>query len=348
MGSHKSKEDDVSKISTSIFITNFPVTFSARIYEDMGQVEWGQLVCSGGEGNKRLWLRNVIIPQLCLKTCFEERSQNYNKPEELSTGQKENHSKDPFNIYELLNKKKDNVESEDKSKHSPQYPPGYTPKGWYRNHFAIIGVRNSRKNVARILLGGEVIIMGDFNEVRCKSEIFGSNFNVQGANVFNSFIVNTGLEEIPLAPVDESNADCVHVKILKYLKQKIRDWNKEELMFKWVWRFFTRKNTLYGRAVIKADPWRKMGKWGKQCESAFPVVLDRHVHEINVLKNQGHIGLKIISRIYALEDMVGIETGQYEALFGSGPRLNLVLCQFVGNESLEELGLIFCLLLLEM
>ncbi|GJR67125.1 RNA-directed DNA polymerase, eukaryota [Tanacetum coccineum] len=45
---------------------------------------------------------------------------------------------------------------------------------------------------------GEVIIMGDFNEVRCKSERFGLNFNVQGANVFNSFIVNAGLEEIPL------------------------------------------------------------------------------------------------------------------------------------------------------
>ncbi|GJV14452.1 hypothetical protein Tco_1359775 [Tanacetum coccineum] len=72
-----------------------------------------------------------------LETCFEERSQNYNKPEELSTGQKENHSKDPFNIYELLNKKKDNVESEDKSEHSPQYPPGYTPKdGW--NPFVVI------------------------------------------------------------------------------------------------------------------------------------------------------------------------------------------------------------------
>ncbi|GKB02175.1 nucleotide-binding alpha-beta plait domain-containing protein [Tanacetum coccineum] len=63
-----------------------------------------------------------------LETCFEERSQNYNKLEELSTGQKENHFKDPFNIYELLNKKKDNVESEDKSKHSPQYPLGYTLK----------------------------------------------------------------------------------------------------------------------------------------------------------------------------------------------------------------------------
>ncbi|GJW73910.1 RNA-directed DNA polymerase, eukaryota, reverse transcriptase zinc-binding domain protein [Tanacetum coccineum] len=159
--------------------------------------------------------------------------------------------------------------------------------------------------------GCEVIIMGDFNEVRCKSERFGSNFNVQGANVFNSFIVNAGLEEIPLggcsftwchksatkmskldrflisenlmitcpnftatslerylsdhrpillreshfdygptpfrffhswfemegfnklvedawneAPVDESNAMSNMMKKLKYLKQKIRDWNK--------------------------------------------------------------------------------------------------------------------------
>ncbi|GKA18607.1 nucleotide-binding alpha-beta plait domain-containing protein [Tanacetum coccineum] len=30
MGSHRSKEDDVSKISTSIFITNIPETFSAK------------------------------------------------------------------------------------------------------------------------------------------------------------------------------------------------------------------------------------------------------------------------------------------------------------------------------
>ncbi|GJS39529.1 RNA-directed DNA polymerase, eukaryota [Tanacetum coccineum] len=45
---------------------------------------------------------------------------------------------------------------------------------------------------------GEVVIMGDFNEVRYKSDRFGSVFNVQGANVFNSFITNAGLEEVPL------------------------------------------------------------------------------------------------------------------------------------------------------
>ncbi|GJZ73009.1 RNA-directed DNA polymerase, eukaryota, reverse transcriptase zinc-binding domain protein [Tanacetum coccineum] len=34
---------------------------------------------------------------------------------------------------------------------------------------------------------GEVVIMGDFNEVRYKSDRFGSNFNVHGADAFNAF-----------------------------------------------------------------------------------------------------------------------------------------------------------------
>lgn len=45
---------------------------------------------------------------------------------------------------------------------------------------------------------GEVVIMGNFNEVRCKSDRFGSVFNVQGTDAFNSFIANAGLEEVPL------------------------------------------------------------------------------------------------------------------------------------------------------
>ncbi|GJX51860.1 RNA-directed DNA polymerase, eukaryota, reverse transcriptase zinc-binding domain protein [Tanacetum coccineum] len=45
---------------------------------------------------------------------------------------------------------------------------------------------------------GEVVIMGDFNEVRYKSDRFGSVFNVHNANVFNSFISNSGLVEVTL------------------------------------------------------------------------------------------------------------------------------------------------------
>nr|GEX12039.1 RNA-directed DNA polymerase, eukaryota [Tanacetum cinerariifolium] len=40
--------------------------------------------------------------------------------------------------------------------------------------------------------------MGDFNEVRFRSDRFGSIFNSHGANVFNSFIFNAGLVEVDL------------------------------------------------------------------------------------------------------------------------------------------------------
>ena len=45
---------------------------------------------------------------------------------------------------------------------------------------------------------GNVVVMGDFNEVRFKSDRFGSIFNVQRADDFNSFIEDVGLEEVPL------------------------------------------------------------------------------------------------------------------------------------------------------
>ncbi|GJR26099.1 RNA-directed DNA polymerase, eukaryota [Tanacetum coccineum] len=45
---------------------------------------------------------------------------------------------------------------------------------------------------------GESLIMGDFNEVRSIEERWGSVFNVQGANAFNSFISSSGLIDIQL------------------------------------------------------------------------------------------------------------------------------------------------------
>nr|GEV59598.1 RNA-directed DNA polymerase, eukaryota [Tanacetum cinerariifolium] len=45
---------------------------------------------------------------------------------------------------------------------------------------------------------GDVVAIGDFNEVRDRSERFGSVFNKQGAKVFNDFIANAGLVEVPL------------------------------------------------------------------------------------------------------------------------------------------------------
>nr|GEY50572.1 RNA-directed DNA polymerase, eukaryota, reverse transcriptase zinc-binding domain protein [Tanacetum cinerariifolium] len=117
---------------------------------------------------------------------------------------------------------------------------------------------------------GDVVIMGDFNEVRYSSDRYGLAFNVHGANVFNSFISNAGLVEVPLGgcsytwchksamkmskldrffhywcEVDgfskfmedvwneslnnATNAMVCFMGKLKYLKVKIREWNKNNM-----------------------------------------------------------------------------------------------------------------------
>ncbi|GJV81323.1 RNA-directed DNA polymerase, eukaryota [Tanacetum coccineum] len=45
---------------------------------------------------------------------------------------------------------------------------------------------------------GDIIVMGDFNEVRTAEERFGSIFNARGVAAFNSFISTGGLVEVPL------------------------------------------------------------------------------------------------------------------------------------------------------
>ncbi|GJZ55372.1 RNA-directed DNA polymerase, eukaryota [Tanacetum coccineum] len=89
----------------------------------------------------------------------------------------------------------------------------------------------------------EVVIIDDCNEVRYKSDRFGSMFNVQGANVFNSFIRNAGLEENEMegfnkvvedawreGPCDKTNVMLNMMMKLKFLKVKIREWNKSNML----------------------------------------------------------------------------------------------------------------------
>ncbi|GKA30033.1 RNA-directed DNA polymerase, eukaryota [Tanacetum coccineum] len=271
------------------------------------------------------------------ETIFEMDKQINDTQAEESTGMKENHSEDPFNIYPLLNKQKVSNGKEETSVHTPEFPPGYTPpviadnahvdpsrskeipirdtsesvcsghfkksvaprsqglaqkakKDWVKelcikhkvnclalqetkmesidlfnirscwgnlgfdyvhsdsvgnsggilcvwdpyslrkisstvsdyfvmirgvwlktgNNILIISVYVPHDLKEKRMLwdylnhviqswNGEVVIMGDFNEVRLKSDRFGSVFNVQGANTFNSFIANAGLEEVPLS-----------------------------------------------------------------------------------------------------------------------------------------------------
>ncbi|GKA09232.1 RNA-directed DNA polymerase, eukaryota [Tanacetum coccineum] len=45
---------------------------------------------------------------------------------------------------------------------------------------------------------GECLVMGDFDEVRCKEERWGSTFNAHGANLFNTYISSSGLIDVQL------------------------------------------------------------------------------------------------------------------------------------------------------
>nr|GEY23307.1 RNA-directed DNA polymerase, eukaryota [Tanacetum cinerariifolium] len=264
-----------------------------------------------------MYMNRVVMVAIVMwrgswKIIFEESGQKEKNLDEEHTDKQENHSGDPFSIYKLLKKKKDNVEKENNSEHSMKYPPGFTPKegndvvGMHAEesrsdnivnlsdhnaeevnntfsgncpkknsnedisnsvcsgHFktsmvprtggSILSLMDELVKVGQVMgykmdgcmsnmieiiesqrvkevnclalqetkmenmelfsvkmcwgnfvfdyvhsdSVGEVVVMGDFNEVRYKSDRFGSVFNVQGAYVFNSFITNAGLEEVPL------------------------------------------------------------------------------------------------------------------------------------------------------
>nr|GEW11130.1 RNA-directed DNA polymerase, eukaryota [Tanacetum cinerariifolium] len=169
----------------------------------------------------------------------------------------EKQSEDPFGIYSLLNKK-DKPENERYYDHSLNYPPGFTPNDdtneFCMNEENVRSVNDDNPqncNVDEIQTGqegnsankgskvdvSESVCSGHFKKIR--GSAFGLVFNVQDADVFNSFIANAGLEEVLLgesfnkfvidtwseAPGDDSNAMRSMMRKLKYLKVNIREWN---------------------------------------------------------------------------------------------------------------------------
>nr|GEW00566.1 pre-mRNA-splicing factor CWC22 homolog [Tanacetum cinerariifolium] len=212
-------------------------------------------------------------------TMFEEESHKTNGGE-ASVGRNEMRSEDPFNIYDLLNKEKEDNKNDSNATDSLKCPPGFTPRedvevgeersnkrngsvresgkgiwsiheeeedfeamkshskkkskedvtesvgNWVPNDkmFLIISVCAPQELTKKKMLWdylshvianwkGEVIIMGEFNEVRNKTERFGSVFNVQGANAFNLFILSAGLEEVSLGDKGEGNVDVINKRM---------------------------------------------------------------------------------------------------------------------------------------
>ncbi|PWA86509.1 RNA-directed DNA polymerase, eukaryota [Artemisia annua] len=74
---------------------------------------------------------------------------------------------------------------------------------------------------------GEVILMGDFNEVRWEHERFGSVFNRVQANHFNDFISQVELVDVPLGGYMFTWSDSSASKMSKIDRLKV--WNKSKV-----------------------------------------------------------------------------------------------------------------------
>nr|GEX57299.1 hypothetical protein [Tanacetum cinerariifolium] len=82
---------------------------------------------------------------------------------------------------------------------------GYNLEGCMKDIESVIGAQGVKERslwdyISSLLRrwNGDSIVMGDFNDVRCKEERLGSLFNPLGARLFNQFINSSGLVEVKL------------------------------------------------------------------------------------------------------------------------------------------------------
>nr|GFA13043.1 RNA-directed DNA polymerase, eukaryota [Tanacetum cinerariifolium] len=99
---------------------------------------------------------------------------------------------------------------------------------------------------------GESLVMGDFNEVRCIEERWGSVFNVHGSNAFNSFISNSGLNDIQLEGYSFRWAHPSATKMILKQLHDVQSSNNCDLMQKAKirWAIEGDENSKYFHAII--------------------------------------------------------------------------------------------------
>ncbi|GKA41711.1 RNA-directed DNA polymerase, eukaryota, reverse transcriptase zinc-binding domain protein, partial [Tanacetum coccineum] len=167
------------------------------------------------------------------ETIFEKEQASVEVKEGCNSVQKETRSEDPFNIYDLLDKKKSAYCDIPNSDDTLKYPPGFTPEtdvdaqknaskgldmeGDNFGHFKKCDILLSGGSILQLMeeliklrqtmgynMEGCITNIGDIinsqgaNDVRTQDERHGSIFNAHGADAFNLFISSAGLEEVPL------------------------------------------------------------------------------------------------------------------------------------------------------
>ncbi|GJY21387.1 RNA-directed DNA polymerase, eukaryota [Tanacetum coccineum] len=158
-----------------------------------------------------------------------------------------NEERDNYVLNDVPNSKDDKVESNVK-KESPFNSSKNDTGEWLLNgkKILIVSVYAPQELCEKKMLwdylilvlnnwNGEVVIMGDFNEVRTQKERYESIFNIQGADAFNLLFLlwyggdgfdNFVEQKWKNSQVTDMNAMSKLMKKLKFLKEQIRMWIK--------------------------------------------------------------------------------------------------------------------------
>ncbi|GJT94795.1 RNA-directed DNA polymerase, eukaryota, reverse transcriptase zinc-binding domain protein [Tanacetum coccineum] len=137
------------------------------------------------------------------ETIFENKQYQAHKKDDLKVGRNDICSEGPFNIDDLLNKKKSTLlESGMEGDECLQNIHDEKVASEVKKTCPL---SNSKDDKEESICSGHlkkpkyhVVIMGDFSKVHKQAKRYGSIFNMQGADAFNSFISAACLEEGPL------------------------------------------------------------------------------------------------------------------------------------------------------
>ncbi|GJX93966.1 nucleotide-binding alpha-beta plait domain-containing protein [Tanacetum coccineum] len=97
-----------------------------RIASRWGTLLNGDDLEEGGEDNIQNDMESEGTVEEVPETCFEDGIPNQTVNDNVGS-QSKVHSEDPFGIYAVLNKKKDQCNNDNNGEGSPKYPPGFTP-----------------------------------------------------------------------------------------------------------------------------------------------------------------------------------------------------------------------------
>nr|GEW00071.1 RNA-directed DNA polymerase, eukaryota [Tanacetum cinerariifolium] len=189
---------------------------------------------------------------------------------------------------------------------------------------------------------GEIVMMGDFNEVRYKSERFGSNFKAHDADLFNSFIHNAGLNEVYLGG---NRYISDHHPIL--LREAIFDYGPIPFRFYNYWLEVDGFDKLVRDAWNDAPGWlstyrlNSRGALAKLKEDLR--MFDEAIDKGNSLVEMVHKHLETLNKIQHVSNThmrvrSGAEESQFNSLLGIVQVINLVPCEDRYFWSLESEG----------